>query len=110
MPRGSAKAGTVMGLAPIRVSAALALPARKAAYLYVTRRPRFEGDGDSEQCLRPRPAAPAIEPQTEAEVGGDRDQHDEDEARLAPAVEDEAHAEEPQIAQAAPSGEVAGED
>ena len=71
---------------------------------------QIEGDGDSEQRPRPRPAAPAIEPQTEAEVRGNRDQHDEDETRLAPAVEDEAHAEEPQIAQAAASGEVAGED
>src|SRR5262249_39904714 len=108
MPRGSAKAGTVMGLAPIRVSAALALPARKAAYLYVTRRPRLRATAiASSACAPGWPRRRSS--QTEAEGGGDRDQHDEDEARLAPAVEDEAHPEEPQIAQAAASSEVAGE-
>src|SRR5215831_5845982 len=39
---GAARAGTVTALAPMRVRAALALPARKAAYLYVTRSARLK--------------------------------------------------------------------
>ena len=72
--------------------------------------PEVEGDGGSQQRLRAWLAATTIQPEAEAEVGGNRREHDEDEARLAPPVEDQAQAEEPKVAESCASGEVAGED
>src|SRR5438876_1328638 len=71
---------------------------------------QVERDCHREHGLGARTSANAVEPEPEPEVGGDRREHDHDEARLAPAVEYEAHAEEPEIAQPAPRDEVPGED
>src|SRR5882672_4936370 len=71
---------------------------------------QVERDRHREHGLGARPSADAVEPEPEPEVGGDRREHDHDEARLAPAVEDEAHAEEPEIAQPSSGDEVPGED
>src|SRR2546428_13386518 len=71
---------------------------------------QVERDRHREHGLGARPSADAVEPEPEPEVGGDRREHDHDEAGLAPAVEDEAHGEEPEIAEPASGEEVPGED
>src|SRR2546428_5879376 len=71
---------------------------------------QVERDRHREHGLGARPSADAVEPEPDPEVGGDRREHDHDEAGLAPAVEDEAHPEEPEIAQPAAGDEVPRED